>query len=161
MLQSRYMLECKGQIGPLRTSPTSQKEPLVLERIPPDFKQPVCYLYALGASEDSQVVSSKSSFSLVNCSLCPGAPSRRGCPPLSTSGQCPALGHAQVWSHCLSFIQQVWAEHCSPVGVSSMDDFLNFSQSKVHLIVKKTGRKPLLFPFLLPSLLFHSDFSYG
>lgn len=153
MLQSRYMLECKGQIGSLKTSPTFQREPLVL-----DFKQPVCYLYTLGASEDSHDVSSKASFSLVSCSLCPGAPPHWGCPPLSTSSECLGLGRTQVWPHRLSFIQQMWAEHRSPVGVSSVDDFLNFSQSEVHLIVEETGRKPELFPFLLPSLLFHSDF---
>lgn len=93
------MLECKGQIGSLKTSPTFQREPLVL-----DFKQPVCYLYTLGASEDSHDVSSKASFSLVSCSLCPGAPPHLGCPPLSTSSECLGLGRTQVWPHRLSFI---------------------------------------------------------
>lgn len=46
-------------------------------------------------------MSSKASFSLVNCSLCPGAPPHWGCPPLSASGECLGLGHAQV-SHALS-----------------------------------------------------------
>lgn len=78
------------------SNPTSQREPLVLEYIPPDFKRPLCHLYALGASEDAHVVSLKDSLSLVNRSLYSGAPPQWGYPlqalPVSTQDWGPGVG---------------------------------------------------------------------
>lgn len=86
-----YMLECKGQVHPLK-SHLLQKS-LVLEYIPPDFKHAFCHLYALGASENSHdVFFLKAFLSLVNLSLYSGAPPHWGYSPLSTSSEYPGLG---------------------------------------------------------------------